>query len=380
MKSTPARDIIAVFVLTRLILMMVTYFGYILLTAAKYSSTPVDTTTFFTLWNHWDAARYLAIAQHGYQTLYDLAFFPLFPLLIAVFSYPLGSWSFLLIGTLISNGALLTSLFILYQLAAESFNEQVGRRTVLYICIFPTALFFFAAYNESLFLLLTSGTFLALRRQKWLLAGLLGLFAALTRSTGIFLVVPYAYELWLVRENIFSNIKNSIFGLLPIVFIPLGTFLYSLYCWHISGNPLAFAAVQIHWARQFSWPWQGIWQALFELLWNQPFGSFFEVHTLLDLSATLGFIVLTIVGWRTLRTSYTLWAGVLLFFTCLSSSLGQHDALISNQRFVLELFPCFITLANLGVKHPRIHQAILIAFPPLLATLSLVFVMNLWMV
>jgi hypothetical protein len=380
MKRVPIRDIIGVFVLTRLILMMVTYFGYILLTAAKYSSTPVDTTTFFTLWNHWDATRYLAIAQHGYQTYYDLAFFPLFPLLIAVFSFPLGNWSFLLIGTLISNGALLASLFILYQLAADAFNEQVGRRAILYICIFPSALFFFAAYNESLFLLLTSGTFLALRRQQWWLAGLLGLLAALTRSTGIFLVVPYAYELWLVREHIFSNIKNSIFGLLPIVFIPLGTFLYSLYCWHMSGNPLAFAAVQIHWARQFSWPWQGIWQALFELFWNQPFGSFFEVHTLLDLSATLGFIVLAIVGWRTLRTSYTLWVAVLLFFTSLSSSLGQHDALISNQRFVLELFPCFITLALLGVQHPRIHQAVLIAFPPLLATLSLIFVMNLWMV
>ncbi|GAC1563382.1 MAG: hypothetical protein PVS3B3_07930 [Ktedonobacteraceae bacterium] len=378
MKRAPIRDIIALFLVTRLIFMMVTYFGYILLTASKYSSTPVNTATFFNLWNHWDAMRYLTIAQYGYRTPYDLAFFPLFPLLIALLSYPLGSGSYLLVGTLLSNGALLAALFVLYQLAAESLGEQVGRRTLLYICIFPTALFFFAAYNESLFLLLTAGTFLALRHQKWWLAGLLGLCAALTRSTGIFLVVPYIFELWLVRENSFSSIKNSWF--VPVLLIPLGTAFYCIYCWYVSGNPLAFAAVQLHWARQLSWPWQGIWQALFELFWNQPFGSFYEVHTLLDLSATLSFLVLTIIGWRVLRKSYTLWTILLLFFTSLSSTLGQHDALTSNQRFVLELFPCFITLAALGVKYPRLHQAILIAFPPLLATLSLIFVMNLWMV
>ena len=380
MKNAPTRDILALFVATRLSLMMVTYFGYILLTASKYSSTPVDTATFFSLWNHWDATRYLAIAQHGYRTPNDMAFFPLFPILIALFAYPLGEWSYLLIGTLLSNGALLATLFILYQLAVESLGEQVGRRTLLYLCIFPTALFFFAAYNESLFLLLTIGAFLAFRRQAWWLAGLLGLLAALTRSTGILLVVPYLYEVWLARENIFSSIKNSILGLLPIVLIPLGTLLYCIYCWHMTGNPIVFATVQISWARHPSWPWQGIWQALFELFWNQPFGSFFEVHTLLDLSATLGFILLTVKGWHTLRKSYTLWAALLLFFTSLSSTLGQHDALISNQRFVLELFPCFITLAVLGVKHPRLHQALLIAFPSLLAILSLVFVMNLWMV
>ncbi|GAC1399329.1 MAG: hypothetical protein NVS4B12_06820 [Ktedonobacteraceae bacterium] len=380
MKRAPTHDIIALFVVTRLVLMMVTYIGYILLTAPKYSSTPVDTATFFTLWNHWDATRYLAIAQYGYQTLYDFAFFPLFPLLTAVFAYPLGGWSYLLVGTLLSNGALLAALFVLYQLAAESLGERVGRRTLLYVCIFPTAFFFFAAYNESLFLLLTAGTFLALRRQTWWLAGLLGLLASLTRSTGIILIVPYIYELWLVRESIFSSIKNSVASLLPIVLIPLGTILYGIYCWHISGNPLAFATVQIHWARQLSWPWQGIWQALFELFWNQPFGSFFEVHTLLDLSATLVFILLTVVGAHLLRKSYTLWAALLLLFTSLSPTLGQHDALISNQRFVLELFPCFITLAAVGVKYPRLHQAMTIVFPSLLATLSLIFVMNLWMV
>src|SRR5581483_7387519 len=162
--------------------------------------------------------------------------------------------------------------------------------------------------------------------------------------------------------------------------IPLGTALYCFYCWKVTGNPLVFATVQDQWSRHLSWPWQGIWQALFEFFWNQPFGSFNQVHVLLDLSATLGFIALAVVGRNRLRTSYTLWIGLLLLYYLLSPSVEQHDPLISNQRFVLEMFPGFITLAMLGIQHPRLHQALLWIFPALLATLTLLFIMNSWMV
>jgi Gpi18-like mannosyltransferase len=379
-KRTAVWDILGLFFVTRIALMLVTYIGYILLTAPKYSSTPVDTTKFFATWEHWDVARYINIAQHGYQTKYDLAFFPLFPLLTKIIASLFGGHGYLLIGMLISNGALLASLFLLYQLATGALGEKVGRRAILYLCIFPTALFFFAAYNESLFLMFTLGVFLTVRRQRWWLAGVLGFFAALTRSSGILLVIPVLYELWLVRKSLFSSVRNVTLGLFPLVLIPLGTLLYCIYCWRISGDPLAFATVQSHWDRHFSFPWQGIFQALYEIFWVQPFGSFFEVHNLIDLSATLVFIFLIIAGWRVLRTSFTIWAATLLLFVSLSPAVAQHDALASNQRFVLELFPCFITLAVLGMKHPRVHQAILVLSPLLLAMFSLIFVMNLWMV
>ncbi len=380
MKRAPTRDIIWLFLATRLLLMLVTYFGYILLTASKYSGAQVNLAAFFSSWDHWDAQRYLSIAQYGYKTPFDFAFFPLFPLLTALLTPPLGSWSYLFVGMLISNGALLGMLFVLYQLAVDSGGEQVARRTLLYLCIFPTAFFFFVAYNESLFLLCVTGAFLALRRQRWWVAGLLGLFATLTRSAGILLVIPYLYELWQARESLVVKGRTLVFAVAPIVLIPLGILLYSLYCWKMTGNPLIFASVQYHWARHLSWPWVGIWQALFEFFWNQPFGSFNEVHVLLDLSATLAFITLAIVGRRQLRGSYTLWTGFLLLYIILTPSIDQHDSLISNQRFVLEMFPAFITLAMLGIQRPRLHQACMLLFPPLLATLSLLFVMNRWMV
>jgi Mannosyltransferase (PIG-V) len=390
MKRAPVSDIIWLFVGTRLLLVMVTYFGFILfpVPAHVYPNVPVDIRGLLTTWNRWDAVHYTDIALYGYRNYFDTAFFPLFPLLIAAVAFLLGHHGFIVIdilGMLMSNAALLGALLVLYQLAADALGDHVARRTLLYLCIFPTALFFFAAYNESLFLFLTAGAFLAMRRQRWWLAGLLGFFAALTRSAGILLVIPYLYELWLSRESILVEGKlhrllNLLVRALPVVLIPLGTLLYCLYCWQTFGDPLAFANVQVHWARHLSWPWLGLWSAFYELFWALPFGSFYEAHTILDLSATLGFIVLAVLGWRRLRTSYTLWLGLLLLYMLLSPATTQHDALQSNQRFVLEMFPAFITLAALGIKHPRLHQVLLLVFPVLLATLSLLFVMNRWVV
>jgi Gpi18-like mannosyltransferase len=380
MKQVPLRTIIWLFLITRFMLVIVTYFGYILLTQPQYSYAPVSVATLLASWNHWDGANYVRIAQYGYQTRFDVAFFPLFPLLISGVAYIVGSWSYLVVGILLSNLALLGALIVLYQLAADATDDQTALRSLLYLCIFPTAFYFFAPYNESLFLLLIMGAFLAIRRQRWVLAGMLGLLASLTRSAGILLVLPYLYELWTARERVMANRYALLRGILPIFLIPLGTLLYSLYCWQIRGDPFAFATLQYHWGRHLSWPWQGLWHGLFNLFWNQPFGSANEAHVLLDLGATLGFLALTIAGWKRLRLSYSLWMIVLLIYILLSPATDRPDALMSNQRFVLEMFPGFITLAILGGQHPRLHQALLMVFPPLLATLSILFIMNRWLV
>ena len=389
MKRAPISDIIWLFVGTRLLLVLVTYIGFILFPVPPhvYPVVPVDVTGLLTSWNRWDAVHYTQIAQFGYQSIYDTAFFPLFPLLIKGIALLFGNQGYIAIGMILSNLALLGTLFVLYQIAVDALGEQVGRRTLLYLCIFPTAFFFFAAYNESLFLLVTASAFLAMRRQKWWLAGILGFLAALTRSAGLLLVIPFLWELWMARETITGSDQSTMRKLLdvlprvlPVVLIPLGTLLYCVYCWKAFNNPFAFAAVQSHWDRHLTWPWVGILTALREIFTIQPFGSFYEVHLLLDLAATVGFIALAILGWRRLRTSYSIWIALLLFYTLISPAIAQADVLVSNQRFVLEMFPAFITLAALSVKHPRLHQGLLIAFPFLQATLAVLFVLNRWMV
>ena len=84
MKRAPTSDIIWLFVATRVLLVLVTYIGFILFPVPphEYPVSAVNITALLTSWNHWDAANFTRIAQHGYQTIYDTAFFPLFPLLI----------------------------------------------------------------------------------------------------------------------------------------------------------------------------------------------------------------------------------------------------------------------------------------------------------
>ncbi len=373
----PYRYILWLFTTTRVLLILVTYIGVVLLTVPKYSSTPTYFHTLLAAWNHWDASNYVRIAQYGYQYVPDLAFFPLYPACIWLISHVVGNY--ILVGILLSNLALLGALVVIYQLALDIAGEQVARRTLLYVCIFPTAFFFFAAYNESIFLLFAAGAFLAMRRQHWFVAGILGALAAATRSAGVLLVLPYLCEWWLSwRKNESTRFWISLLKLVPICLIPVGLLAYSYYCWRTTGNPLMFAAVQAHWDRHTEWPWQGIGASLYQL-WVQPIGSFYQVHILIDLCATLGFLALTILGWRRLPFSFTLWNACLLLFMLLNAS-PVGDPLASNQRLVLELFPGFIMLAILGKMHPKLHETLLLLALPLLATLSIVFLMNRWMV
>ncbi|GER85862.1 hypothetical protein KDW_00240 [Dictyobacter vulcani] len=383
MKQRPTRDILWLFIGTRLLLVVITYIAYILLTAVKYSDTPVNIAALLGTWNHWDAAIYTRIAQFGYQTIEDVAFFPFLPLLIAGGARLLGGggWSYIFVGMLLSNLALLGTLFIIYSIARDLVGDELSKRTLLYICLFPTAFFFFAAYNESLYLLFASGTFLALRRQKWWLAGLLGMLAALTRSIGILLVIPYLYELWVQRAYVLTRRTTLLVSLGTLCLIPLGTLLYAWYCWHAFGNPLAFVSVQAKWSRHTTWPWMGLFQAFWALFFyhQQGFGSSNQAHLLLDLTATLGFIALVIRGWRILPKSFSLWMVAFLLYILVNPA-QKPDILLSNQRFVLELFPAFITLALLTRRSPGMHYVLMLLFPTLQAVLSIVFLMNRWLV
>ncbi len=354
-----------------------------------YPTTSVNVTALLQSWNQWDSTFYVRIAQFGYQTPNEAAFFPLFPILTRGVALLFGNQAYWLAALIVSNLALFGTLYVLYQLATDALGERVGWRTIVYLCLFPTAFFLFAGYNESLFLFLSCSALFAMRRQKWLLAGTFGCLAALTRSAGVLLALPYLYELWSSRarsqEGLVNQFKGLLLNALPIILLPLGTLAYALYCLRHFHSLLAFANVQKDWGRTFSWPWVGLFDAFQQIFWIQGFGTFSEVHILIDLTATLGFIALAIAGWRRLRFSYTLWISLLLLYTLISPATSvmnaaNADILMSTQRFVLEMFPGFITLAALGFKYPRLHQGIMLCFPFLQALMMALFILSRWMV
>lgn len=142
-----------------------------------------------------------------------------------------------------------------------------------------------------------------------------------------------------------------------------------------------FVHIQTSWGRLLTWPWVGVEHQLLDL-WREAPASYFQAHDLLDLAALIGFLTLVVLGWWHLPLSYSLYALALLLPVLLvpiTPTSGFLDPLESSQRFVLEVFPAFMTLGLL-VRRPATHQAIVILFTGMLAVLSFVFITGRWLV
>jgi hypothetical protein len=138
----------------------------------------------------WDAIHYLTIAQHGYVTRSGTVFFPLYPLLIHALGVLGGSE--VVAGVVISASSIAVALFLLHRLTELELGRRAADATVLLLAFSPMSFFFTAVYTESLFLALSLGSLLAARRGRPAIAAGLAALAALTRVTGILLVIPLA--------------------------------------------------------------------------------------------------------------------------------------------------------------------------------------------
>ncbi|MEV4419823.1 mannosyltransferase family protein [Patulibacter sp. NPDC049589] len=146
----------------------------------------------------WDSTWYLDVARGGYRSAVPArsAFFPLYPLLVSIVSTPLGG-ALVPAGLLVSWSAALGFLTLLHRVVARARDAATATTVVRVAAYVPPAIFLSAVYTEALFLLLSLGALVAARRDRWALAGVLGLVAASCRSIGVLLVVPLAVEyLW----------------------------------------------------------------------------------------------------------------------------------------------------------------------------------------
>jgi Gpi18-like mannosyltransferase len=387
-----ALAVFPLFVVTRIVFVLLTYFGVILFSVHNYSMRALSSSMLLNAWARWDAVRFITIATKGYLNLSYAAFFPLYPWLIHIFSISLHVDP-LVTGMVISNLAFLAMLIVLYRLVETEFNREVAQKTVLYLSIFPTALFFFAAYNESLFILFVLLCYYALRRGSWWLAGIFGCLATLTRSTGLLLVAPFLYEFvrqvfpqlrvaW--REKRAFSALKLLAGLPALLLIPLGLGIYARYLKQRYHDPLAFDHAQVYWRYGLNPPWAGTVQQIHTIITMPPF-SFFAAHDIIDLTALLFALVLLILCFvGPVRFSISQWSMPLfcllaLLFPLFFPGLG-YDALPSTQRFVLELFAIFIVLARFGRRYSWLNQWYMTLALPMLAFFTLQFLLGYWTV
>jgi hypothetical protein len=320
---------------------------------------------------NWDGLWYRLIALEGYAggtQSAKAAFWPLLPGIMRGGS-ELTGWTVDTVGYLVANIAFLGALLLLYRLILLDFGDDtLARRTLWVLALFPTALFFSAVYTESLFLLLTVGALYLWRRDLLWPAGLVSVAAALTRSAGVFLILPFLALLW---DRHRTDWRGYWPGIVPAFFPALGPALFAALLDREQGNWKAFIDVQEQWNRYSATPWETLrcaietchtlggepdgvaWDWLAELLNNPSWGTITSQEwraavansDVLELAVTVLFLVLALIGLKVLPLYQTVWVLPALVIPLLQPS--EVHALMSMPRFVLVLFPLFIVLAKL---------------------------------
>lgn len=302
----------------------------------------VSPNGFFGIWNRWDAVNYLDIAQLGYlqsgNFRFQIVFFPFYPALTAAFNFVIDDY---LISAFVVSGIASVALGLVFrQLVRMDYSEKIAQFSVLFLFVFPTAFVLHIPYTESLFLALTVGCFLAARKRRWMLVGILGALACLTRINGLILLPALLFEVLDERRE--TKVFNR--GWFWLLLIPTGFIAYLALNYYVTGNATMFMVYQReHWGRYLRLPFYGIletWKSIFQ---KGPSAAIMNgLQELLFVGIGLAAIVL---GWRTLRGSYRVWM-ILNWLLFISTSYIQ-----SVPRYTLVLFPLFILMAVAAARN-----------------------------
>ncbi len=336
---------------------------------------------FVGIWQRWDACWYGKIAAFGYEPGTDAtAFFPAYPFLVGIVA-PLLSDRVALAGMLLNLVASVVALAGLHRLVARDLGVRVADRTILYLSIFPAALFLYAPFTEALFLAAVAWAFVGARERRWWLAAAAGVIAGLTRAQGVLLVLPIAWEAvaaWRAgairgpggRRSAASGAgpgpAAGLPGPLVAVLAPAAGF--AAFAWYTSAAVgLPFLSAQDAWGgREFHPPWETLAAAID---WIAGGGQSSGIEAL-DVASLVLFTVVTLLAVRRLPASYTVYAAtsILLFAIRI-----QPIPLTSTTRYLLVVFPVFAALAIAG-RHRRFDLAWTILSTLLLGLVAATFV------
>lgn len=281
----------------------------------------------------------------------------------------------MLAGVAISLAACFGAFALLYRLALPRLGDAGATRTVLYLAIFPFALFLGAVYSESLFLLFAVASFLSAEQQRFLRSGIAAGLALLTRPLGIALLPALALIAWRAPRR---GAALARLAAAPALFA-----LYPLTLWWRVGDPLAFVHAQDTWSRELSplgplgGVWDGLragWAGVRQLASGSDSTRYWSAVqdtdpdrvaaiNLAQLAFLVLFVFLATVAWRRFGAPYGLFAALSLAIPL--SVPAERWPLLSIQRFGLVVFPFFMALATLGTR-PRVHTGVVVVSAVLL--------------
>jgi len=219
--------------------------GMLLVAFATSSNTHQSLSRSLTVW---DGTWYLSIAQGGYVTHVpagsgdsaqsNLGFFPLIPLLtratheVTRFGVPVSG----LITTFVLG---LAAAVAVWWMLRDVFGATGADRGTALVFFSPGALVLSLVYTEAATILMVACVLLALRRERWVVAGLCAAVATTADPVGSAAVVPC-----LVAAVLAIRAKREWRSLWAPALAPLGVATFLCYLWAHTGTPFAYFDAQ----------------------------------------------------------------------------------------------------------------------------------------
>ncbi len=316
-----------------------------------------------------DGVWYLGIARHGYGPLpqlaservythmSSLAFFPLYPLLIRLFTWP--DISYLVAALLVTAIAGVVAAALIAAWAQPIVGDRGAIALVAVWSLLPSSAVLDMAYSEALFVAAAAGCLLALQRRRWIAAALAAVIGGLTRPTGGALVLAVAIaaglEVWR-RRHLDRRVAAA------VVLAPLGL-------------GIALLHVSIATDRWDGWFWleSTVWHSGFDggrsavsALGSFATGgpAFHHLPLAMSVLVCLAFVAVIYEGFRARGrprapdVAYPMAAGVL--------AIGERRYFYVKPRLLLVGYPVLVPVARrLAVMSTR--SLILLGLPLLLA-------------
>jgi hypothetical protein len=323
------------------------------------------------LWQNWDAVNLQAIAQYGYfgpaghAIPHQVAFFPGFPVALAIVHLFIRQWT--VSGLLISFVAGGFAVVALNRIAETDYARGSGSRAVTYLVAAPAAIFLVAGYTEALFLACALWAWVyARQQQRWLPALALAGAATFIRVNGLFLIAAIALEIVLRG----GERRVRALAYIALALAPLAG--YELYLRLRTGDWLAWQhAETAGWDRRFTNP-----VTTFHTTWTAGLGHEFPAPIAfpfqLEIAAVAAGIIATILLLRSRRWPEAVYAGLTII--ALATSIWYE----SVPRALLLLWPVWCGVAAFAVRHRWVGQLYLALSAPIAAVIGLLFLTGNW--
>ena len=359
---TPWMKIVAIALASRLLLFFVGLFTLYV----HGRDAHLDWATWVELSCRWDCGWYGTILAHGYGYSFpeqpgasNWAFYPLLPLLVGGVQKLAGIADYRVAGMLASSVLFVLALGLIHRYARLLGNsERIAATSVLLVAFLPQGIVFSSTYTESLFLCLLAATMVALREQRFLLAGLCAAALSATRSNGVFIVVFIIVQTWLqLGTRNFLRPWQQPQAYLPLLMAPLGAFAFWSYAYLETGDAFAMATTVRH---GWGWAWESPLSNLAMWWKSGPNARFWVLGSVF----TVGCTVLALRYRWYAEAAFAAVVFLLIWGGVVPNSLWRYSMI---------LFPAWIALARVLDARESVRMA-------LFAAMGLVggFVMHAW--